>query len=288
MRILAVTTIIFTLILSACGKPEAESAQLAPAVEAVAAQVQETVAAPVVAVVEKADAKAEEAAATVVDAHAGHQHAAEQAKEAVKPVAKKALVEMSAQAQYFAGTHYEELATPVKTITGNKIEVTEVFSYACIHCFHFESAAKAWLTSMPEGVEFVQSPAIFNKAWAHYARIFYTAKSLNVLDQVHLKVFEAMHVGRNRLNDPDDIAAIFAEAGVDAATFKATFDSFGVSSQMQATDKRVRDGFKTQGTPELIVDGRYRVTTGMAGGHAAMFKVVDFLIGKIKIEKGLN
>jgi protein dithiol oxidoreductase (disulfide-forming) len=38
--------------------------------------------------------------------------------------------------------------------------------------------------------------------------------------------------------------------------------------------------YQIEGTPTLIVAGKYRVTTKSAGGHGFMFDVVDFLVAK--------
>ena len=36
-------------------------------------------------------------------------------------------------------------------------------------------------------------------------------------------------------------------------------------------------GYRTQGTPEMIVNGKYRVNTRMAGGFEGMLHVAEFL-----------
>ena len=297
MRILAVITLSLSVFLMACDKQEEAPASVAePA--AAAPTVEQAPAAPASSQVPAiTDAGATETATQAQEAAVEQaQVTVEKTQAAVKQVEDKAAA-VQAKAQYNAGavvnptyiegTHYEVLPTPVKTITGNNVEVTEVFSYACIHCYHFEAVAKQWKNTMPQGAEFVQTPALFNKAWAYYARIFYTAKILDVLDPVHEEVFKAIHVQRNRLTGMDELAPIFAKAGVERDILESTFDSFGVTSQVQMADKRVREGFKTAGTPELIVDGRYRITSGLAGDHPTMFKVADFLVAKVKRERGL-
>ncbi|SMF17867.1 thiol:disulfide interchange protein DsbA [Alteromonadaceae bacterium Bs31] len=286
MRILALSTLILPLLLVACSQSEepsteevAKPAQNSPElVESAAAKPADTSAVETVPV--EAPAKAAEAAPAVEQAESA---APEQPKPKIADASSVNIAPGTAPA-FVKGKHYEELAAPVKTITGSKIEVAEVFSYGCIHCYRFEGAAKAWKASMPEGVEFVQTHAVFNPSWAYYAKIFYTAKSLGVLDQVHLVVFKTIHEGRNRLSDKKQVAAIFKDAGVEEDIFNETFDSFGVNSQVQMADSRVR-GFQTRATPELVVDGRYRVTTEMAGNYTNMFSVVNFLVEKIKKEK---
>ena len=40
----------------------------------------------------------------------------------------------------------------------------------------------------------------------------------------------------------------------------------------------MRKNYLSQGTPELIVNGKYRVASSMAGGQAEMIEVANFLI----------
>ncbi|TVZ42004.1 thiol:disulfide interchange protein DsbA [Alteromonadaceae bacterium 2753L.S.0a.02] len=204
--------------------------------------------------------------------------------EAAEAPAEKAPSSNFVEVQYQEGTHYTELDKPIKTLTGDKIEVTEFFSYGCIHCFHFETAAKFWKANLkPDDVEFVQNPAVFNKSWEHYARAFFTAKALGILDKAHSVIFNTIHVDHKRLGTQEEMAKLFETFGVDKATFDKTFTSFGVTSQVQLADKRARES-GLRGTPELLVNGRYKITTQGAGGHNEMFLVANFLIEKIRRE----
>ncbi|WP_372748662.1 thiol:disulfide interchange protein DsbA/DsbL [Litorivivens sp.] len=175
------------------------------------------------------------------------------------------------------GKHYVRLDTPVRTVDPNKIEVTEVFWYGCSHCFHFEPMVHAWSKKLPKDVEFVQSPAMWNRVMEIHARAFYTAKALRVLDKVHQPIFEAINVERNMLTTPDAIATLFAKYGVEESTFHKAFKSFAVNSQVQQADARAR-GYQIQGTPEMIVNGKFRVSTRTAGSQRGMLEVVDYLV----------
>ncbi len=182
-------------------------------------------------------------------------------------------------AEFEAGKHYQPLAQPVRTRNPDKIEVVEVFWYGCSHCFHFEPMVQVWAKKLPEDVDFWQSPAMWNPIMQVHARVHFTAKALGVLDTVHEPIFEAINNKRQRLADEPEIAKFFANHGVAQDDFKKAFDSFGVASQVRQADARAR-GYGITGTPELIVNGKYRVTTSMAGGQAQMLKVVDFLVAK--------
>lgn len=187
-------------------------------------------------------------------------------------------------ASFEEGKHYIVLDTPVRTITPGKIEVTEVFWYGCSHCYHFEPLINSWEKTLEDDVELVKSPAMWRDIMQTHARIYYAAKALNVLDTVHENVFKAMHNEGKRLENKDAIYPLFAEAGVERGKFDKVFDSFGVKSQVQQADARARS-FKVTGTPEVIVDGKYRVTAGSAGSQEGMLQVTNFLIDKIRAEK---
>ncbi len=190
-----------------------------------------------------------------------------------------ACAEDSGATEYQEGKHYVKLETPVRTINPNKIEVAEVFWYGCYHCFHFEPMVHAWSKKQADDVAFVQSPAMWNRVMQTHARAFYTASALGVLEKVHQPIFDAINMERNMLASPDALAELFAQHGVDKEKFHKTFKSFSVNSQVQQADARAR-GYGIQGTPEMVVNGKYRVSTRTAGSQRGMLDVVDFLVEK--------
>lgn len=179
--------------------------------------------------------------------------------------------------QYTEGTHYERLEPAVRTSDPTRIEVAEVFWYGCSHCFTFEPMLHAWASQLPEDVNFVRSPAIWHKSMELHARAYYTAKALKVIDAVHTPLFEAMNLKKNKLADKEAIASIFVAQGVELDKFNKTFDSFGVVSATKQADARQRS-YHVQGTPEMVVNGKYRINAKMAGGHGGMLKVADYLV----------
>ncbi|OUS09940.1 disulfide bond formation protein DsbA [Gammaproteobacteria bacterium 53_120_T64] len=180
-------------------------------------------------------------------------------------------------APYKAGSHYAVLETPVRTSDPKRIEVAEVFWYGCSHCFSFEPMVSAWAKQQSDDVNFVHSPAIWHKTMELHARAYYTAKALKVLDPVHLAIFEAMNLKKDKLTSKEAIAKIFVAQGVDLDKFNKTFDSFGVVSATKQADARQRS-YGVKGTPEMVVNGKYRLSAKMAGGQGQMLKVADYLV----------
>lgn len=180
---------------------------------------------------------------------------------------------------YQQGTHYDLLSPPVRTRSKDKIEVVEFFAYSCGHCYNFEPLLDQWKKSLGDDVELAPSPAIWSAPMEPHARAFYTAQALGVLDTMHNALFAAMHVDRKRLSSEDEIRALFVANGVSAEDFDKAYNSFGVGSQVRQAAARAK-GARISGTPEMMVAGKYRITTRKAGSQANMLKIAEYLIEK--------
>lgn len=187
---------------------------------------------------------------------------------------------------FIAGEHYAILEAPVRTSDPSKIEVVEVFWYGCSHCYTFEASLRPWVSAQKSDVNFIKLPAMWNDTMTVHAGMYYAAKQLKVLDKMHGGIFTAMHVEKKRFIDKDKIQAFFAEYDVDKETFDKTFNSFGVNSQIKQADAKTRS-YHITGTPEMVVNGKYRISARMAGSQVKMLEVVDFLIEKERAAQAL-
>ena len=181
-------------------------------------------------------------------------------------------------ASYTEGKHYKRLATPVFA-GGKDVQVTEFFWYGCGHCYTFEPLVSRWKKTLPEGVKFIYSPAMWAPVMSLHAKMYYTAQALGKFDDLHGAIFNAMMVEKKRLASEEEIKALFVANGVDAAAFDKTFSSFGVNGQVRQAESRMR-GAKVSGTPMLMVNGKYTIDSRAAGGQANMLKIADYLIAK--------
>jgi thiol:disulfide interchange protein DsbA len=181
-------------------------------------------------------------------------------------------------AQYEEGIHYQVLdpQAPLST-SGEGIEVSEYFSYGCGHCFQFDPVLNAWLDKQPEDVNFDRTPAVWNDYYGNLAQTYYTLKAMDLLESLHVAVFEAIHIQRKNLSKPGVMADFLEEAGVDPEAFAKVFNSFGVRMSLQQADARGR-AYRASGVPTLIVNGKYRIETRGAGSVQEMLKVAEFLI----------
>ena len=186
---------------------------------------------------------------------------------------------------FVVGTHFDLITPAVRTANPAKIEVVEFFWYGCGHCYNFEPLISQWKKTLGDDVDFHPSPAVWNKAMELHAKSYYVAEVLGVVDTMHLILFQAMNVDKKRLSSEAEVEALFTANGVSAEDFKKAVASFGVSSQAKQAASRAQSA-KITGTPEMMVNGKYRVSTRKAGSQAKMLEVVNFLIEKERAAGG--
>jgi protein dithiol oxidoreductase (disulfide-forming) len=185
---------------------------------------------------------------------------------------------------YLEGKDYILLDEPVRPQDPSKIEVAEVFSYLCGHCFHFEPLASAWAKTQKPDVAFVQVHASWSTDMMAYQRGYYTATLLKVKDKSHQATFDRIHREGKELATAESWADFLSAYGVTKQAVLSSYNSFAVNSLLAQADARVR-GYKISSTPELIVDGKYRVTSRLVASHEDMLKVAQFLVNKVRAER---
>jgi protein dithiol oxidoreductase (disulfide-forming) len=192
---------------------------------------------------------------------------------------------VAAQAlKYTEGKEYQLITPAVATADSSKIEVTEVFAYSCPHCFHFEPMVSAWAKKQAADVQFIQTHAMWSPQMEPHLRGFYTAVTLKIKDKTHLAAFNAIHLEHKNLDNAEQWADFFSLYGVPKEKAIKTYNSFGVSSQIKQAEARQR-GYKVTGTPEMVVEGKYRISSRETGGQKEMLEVVDFLVEKVRRER---
>lgn len=197
-----------------------------------------------------------------------------------------ALLPLSAfAADPVAGVDYVEIADgkPYAPLNG-KVEVVEVFGYTCVHCAHFQPVVSAWHKKQPSWVRFTPVPAAFGGYWIPYARAYYAAAKLRVLAKTHDAMFKALHEQGSlpiQNASSNEIATWYANYGVDPQAFVAAMDSPATDLLLERSkDFALATGI--EGTPTLIVNGKYRVT---GSSFEDTLRIADFLIARERARK---
>ncbi|HTA65564.1 MAG TPA: thiol:disulfide interchange protein DsbA/DsbL [Xanthomonadaceae bacterium] len=185
------------------------------------------------------------------------------------------------------GTDYFLIDSPdsVKQgpIKGAKIEVVEVFGYGCPICSAFQPHLADWEKTLPADVHFSYLPAAFGQdpehCWDDFARAYYAAQSMGVQTKSHDGIYKEVFDQNRLAGGCASIPSLYTDYGVDEKLFASTMQSFVVTGQIgNAHEQVMRWG--VDGTPTMIVDGKYRAPMTRAGGASGLLHTVDWLIAK--------
>lgn len=184
------------------------------------------------------------------------------------------------------GTDYIRLAKPVNLNTpAGKVEVLEFFWYSCPHCNTFEPMFEAWIKAQPDHVVVRRVPIAFqqNNNFVPQQKLYYTLESLNLVDKLHVPVFNAIHRERRRLTSDEAVFTWAEGQDVDLEEFKKTYNSFSVSNSVRRATQ-LQDEFRVEGVPSLGVAGKYYTDGTMARNLANALQVVERLVERERAE----
>lgn len=183
----------------------------------------------------------------------------------------------SAQEKFIEGKHYTKVPSPQPTRDANKVEVIEFFAYSCSHCYAFEPALDAWQKRLPATVLFRRIPVAFREGpMVLHQKLYFAIEALGLVEKLHPKVFDAIHVQRRRLDTLEDIASFAAGNAVDKSRLLETMNSFAVATKAKQAS-RLADGYGIEGTPSLGVDGRWLTSGSLAGSNEKALAVAEYL-----------
>lgn len=200
----------------------------------------------------------------------------------------------AAAAEPASGVQYLTLPDVQNTDAGNKVEVTEFFAYYCPHCDRFEPLLAAWVKKQGANIVFRRVHVSGGAGVLPQQKLFYTLEALGLLDQYHVKAFNAMHVERLRLATDEAVFDWAVKAGIDRAKFVEAYNSFGVQAKVRRAQRMMAD-YRIDSWPTVAIDGRYLTSPTQAGEGAppqtepqlqqSALGVMDFLVAKAKAEK---
>ena len=176
------------------------------------------------------------------------------------------------------GKDYIKLGKPASvSAPAGKVEVVEFFWYSCPHCNVFEPQFEAWAKSQPADVVVRRVPVAFNASFVPQQKLYYALEGMNLLPQLHARVFRTIHVDRNLLKTDDAIFDWVGKQGVDLAKFKEVYNSFTVANQARKA-AQLQNEYDVEGVPAMGVAGRYYTDGTKAGNMDNVLRVVNALV----------
>ena len=187
-------------------------------------------------------------------------------------------------AAFKAGKDYVKLDKPVASeAPEGKVEVIEFFWYSCGHCNEFEPTFANWLkTGAPKNVVARRVPVAFNASFMPQQKLYYALEGMGKVDELHARVFRAIHVERQKLATDSAVMEWMAkQPGVDQARYKEVYNSFTVSNQVRRATQ-LQEAYGVEGVPSMGVAGRYYTDGTLAGSMAGVLSVVTYLVNNTK------
>ncbi len=194
-----------------------------------------------------------------------------------------------------SGGEYLTLKTPQNTDAGKKVEVTEFFSYACPHCNLFEPVLAAWVKKNQDKIVFKRVHLALSGGDVALQRLYVTLEALGIAEQNHQKVFDAVHVQKQRIINDEAVFDWAEKAGLDRAQLTTTYRSFGIEARVKRSQAMTQN-YEIRHWPMVAVDGRFMTSPYQAGstsepqlgevaGQQAALKVMDYLVARALAEK---
>jgi protein dithiol oxidoreductase (disulfide-forming) len=211
-------------------------------------------------------------------------------------IALAAMAQSRAAQSWAEGENYVRLSPEQRTNVGpGKVEVMEVFSYACPACNGFQPTMDKLRRALPANAQLVFLPAAFHEEedWPMFQRAYFAAQSLGIADKTHQGIFDAVwKTGELAVVDPvshrlkspqpslQNAARVYARlGGVKPEEFVAAANSFSVDVKIRGTNAQIL-AMEIPGTPCIVVNGRYKVLMDSVAAPEQLIDLVRFLVAK--------
>jgi len=198
--------------------------------------------------------------------------------------------------KWVEGADYQVIDAGTKLTDTDKIEVVEAFSYGCPACNAYHPTMNELVKEMPSDVVVAYLPASFmpQENWVTLQRAYYAAQALGVADKGNDAMYDAVWSTRelssentsgtglkakDELPTIDDIAKVYAKFGANPKDFVAVANSFAINLKMKRADDMMK-AYGVEGTPTLIINGKYRVNPLKLGDMKKSIELTKWLVAK--------
>jgi len=189
-----------------------------------------------------------------------------------------ALIALPAAAQPLQRDVDYRLISQQPVATGELVEVTEFFFYACPYCNELEPLMERWLKRKPADVVFRRVPVVRHDSWVPLAKTYYALEAMGEVERLHAAVYHGIHVDDLTLSQEQTIAEWVGKQGLDRDKFMTIYRSDAILEKVERSRQLTTD-YEIKATPSVIVDGRFLTSSGMTDGVAKVIPVIDGLIG---------
>ena len=179
---------------------------------------------------------------------------------------------------------YRLLPQPQPVQSGERIEVIDFFFYACPYCNELAPHLDRWIRNKPADVVVRRMPVVRHDTWIPLAKTYFALEAMGEVERLHLSVYRSLHVDDLSLSQEKVVGEWAARNGLDREKFMAIYRSDAVGDRVESAKKMTRD-YDIQGTPSVVVDGKFLTSSSMTPGAAQITPVVDGLVRLARQER---
>jgi len=161
--------------------------------------------------------------------------------------------------------------------SGDRIEVIDFFFYACPYCNQLLPHLDRWKQSKPADVVFRRVPVVRHDSWVPLAKTYYALEAMGEAERLHNAVFRSYHVEDLAMSQDKVIAEWAGKNGLDPDKFMAIYRSAETQQKVDRARRMTMD-YDIQGTPSVVVDGKFLTSTSMTPTVPQLIPVVDGLV----------
>ena len=177
-----------------------------------------------------------------------------------------------AAAQSKADLDYREIPQqPIET--GDKIEVIDFFFYGCQYCNDLLPRLERWRRGMPADVVMRHIPVVRHDSWVPLAKTYFTLEAMGEVERLHPAVFHSYHVEDLYMSQEKVIAEWAGKQGLDREKFMSIYRSDETRQKVERARRQTME-YDIQGTPSLVVDGRFLTD----GASAKTIEILDRMV----------
>lgn len=180
------------------------------------------------------------------------------------------------------------------TESGKKVEVIEFFWYSCPHCNVFEPSLADWVKKQGDNILFRRVPVAFAERMAPEQRLYYALEAMGKSEEFQKKIFHAIHVEHQGLNNEGAITDFVVKNGIDKAKFSELYNSFSVQIKVRRA-VQMQEAYKVDGVPLIVIDGRFETSPSIVGAtlgtvpepelQAQTLQAMDRLVARVGKER---
>lgn len=164
------------------------------------------------------------------------------------------------------GQDYTLLSPAQPTEPGKKVEVIEFFAYYCPHCNALDPELSAWVRMHSDKINFKRVHVSANGEPMAQQRLYYAIEAMGKTEELHSRIFHAMHVEHVRVNTDDDAIELAVKLGLDKAKFTSFYNSFAVQTKVQRAIQMMQS-YQISSWPNIVVDGKFVTSPSIVGAR---------------------